>query len=105
MAVRGYLGIHAEMPPTQRLRSASGKGAGRSKAEAKQQQKQKQKQSRSRSNSRGNGKINSFANKLAPPQWIGVTFAFHHLTGRALARLQLLILMHRPLERPSGGSA
>ncbi len=31
--------------------------------------------------------------------------AFHHSTGRALARLQLLILMHRPLERPSGGSA
>ncbi|MGF6330767.1 hypothetical protein ABH909_003645 [Pseudomonas sp. BS3782 TE3695] len=26
-------------------------------------------------------------------------------SGRALARLQLLILMHRPLERPSGGSA
>ncbi len=32
-------------------------------------------------------------------------FAPHHSTGRALARLQLLILMHRPIERPSGGSA
>ncbi len=31
--------------------------------------------------------------------------ASHHSTGRALARLQLLILMHRRLERPSGGSA
>ena len=31
--------------------------------------------------------------------------AFHHSTGRALARLQLLMLTHRPLERPSGGSA
>jgi hypothetical protein len=40
------------------------------------------------------------------PQRIGVQlFALHHSTGRALARLQLLILMHRPLERPSGGSA
>ena len=33
------------------------------------------------------------------------THASHHSTGRALARLQLLISMHRPLERPSGGSA
>jgi hypothetical protein len=33
------------------------------------------------------------------------THASHHSTGRALARLQLLILMHRRLERPSGGSA
>ncbi|TBN30907.1 hypothetical protein EYC95_30060 [Pseudomonas sp. BGI-2] len=32
-------------------------------------------------------------------------FALHHSLGRALARLQLLILTHRPLERPSGGSA
>ncbi|MGF6331823.1 hypothetical protein ABH909_004701 [Pseudomonas sp. BS3782 TE3695] len=31
--------------------------------------------------------------------------AFHHSTGRALARLQLLMLTHRPLERPRGGSA
>jgi hypothetical protein len=35
----------------------------------------------------------------------GCTHAPHQSTGRALARLQLLILMHRPLERPSGGSA
>ena len=35
----------------------------------------------------------------------GGTHASHHSTGRALARLQLLILMHRALERPSGGSA
>jgi hypothetical protein len=33
------------------------------------------------------------------------THAAHHSTGRALARLQRLILMHRRLERPSGGSA
>jgi hypothetical protein len=35
----------------------------------------------------------------------GCTHASHHSTGRALARLQLLILMHRTLGRPSGGSA
>jgi hypothetical protein len=45
-----------------------------------------------------------------PTQSVGTinrrtAFAFHHSTGRALARLQLLILMHRPIERPSGGSA
>jgi hypothetical protein len=34
-----------------------------------------------------------------------IRLAFHHSTGRALARLQLLMLTHRPLERPSGGSA
>ncbi len=32
-------------------------------------------------------------------------FAFHHSTGRALVRLPLLILTHRPLERPSASSA
>ncbi len=59
---------------------------------------------KSQSQSQSHGKINSFASRLAPT-WIGVQPAFHHSTGRALARLQLLILMHRPLERPSGGSA
>jgi hypothetical protein len=34
-----------------------------------------------------------------------MAFDSHHSSGRALARLQLLILTHRPLERPSGGSA
>ncbi|QAY90206.1 hypothetical protein CUN63_09800 [Pseudomonas sp. ACM7] len=43
MAGGGYLGIHAEVPPAQRLRSASGKGA----ADLKPKQ----------SNSNGNSKI------------------------------------------------
>ncbi len=58
---------------------------------------------KSRSNGNGNGKINSFASRL--PHRSALQLAFHHSTGRALARLQLLILMHRPLERPSAGSA
>jgi len=44
MAEGGYRGIHAAVPPAQRLRSASGNGAGRSKSNAKPKQKQKQKQ-------------------------------------------------------------
>ncbi len=34
-----------------------------------------------------------------------IRLAFHHSTGRALARLQLLMLTHRPLERLRSGSA
>ncbi len=84
---------------------------------------------KSRSNGNDNGKINSFASKPAPTVGLGASqrdwladrtpslasqaptidrytaLASHHSSGRALARLQLLILMHRPLERPSGGSA
>ncbi|CAI8969560.1 hypothetical protein EMIT0P44_600007 [Pseudomonas sp. IT-P44] len=45
-----------------------------------------------------------FAGKPAPTG-IACAFDFHHSSGRALARLQLLIWTHRPLERPSGGSA
>ncbi len=41
----------------------------------------------------------------AHPKSAPIHCAFHHSTGRALARLQLLILRHRRLERPSGGSA
>ncbi len=125
MAVRGYRGILAAVPPAQRLRSASGKRG-------------KQIRIKSQSNGNGNGKINSFASKPAPtvgpgasgedgsadrppsqrcgdptshkkisahPELAPIHSAFHHSTGRALARLQLLISMHRPLERPSGGSA
>ena len=48
--------------------------------------------------------MDAFAGKPAPAgDWCAP--AFHHSTGRALARLQLLILTHRPVVRPSGGSA
>ena len=50
-------------------------------------------------------KIAASFHSTAPTGGRRCTHAPHHSTGRALARLQLLILMHRPLERPSGGSA
>ncbi|MGF6517744.1 hypothetical protein ABH912_005210 [Pseudomonas sp. BT76 TE3572] len=65
---------------------------GRSEAKAKQQQRQDQ-------------KIAASLRSTAPTGGRGCTHASHHSTGRALARLPLLILMHRRLERPSGGSA
>jgi hypothetical protein len=70
MAGGGYRGILAAVPPAQRLRSASGKGAADLKPK------------------RSNGKINSFASRLAPtmdrrtaivfnpPQWRGVPQLF-----------------------------
>ncbi|VVO32726.1 hypothetical protein PS833_05131 [Pseudomonas fluorescens] len=45
------------------------------------------------------------AGKPAPTGVWRMALVFHHSSGRALARLQLLILRHRRLERPSGGSA
>ncbi|WP_237881653.1 hypothetical protein [Pseudomonas sp. PGPR40] len=55
MAVRGYRGILATVPPTQYLRSASGKRG-----------KQIRIKSQSNGNGNGNGKINSFAGKPTP---------------------------------------
>jgi hypothetical protein len=62
---------------------------------------------KSHSHSHSHGKIKRsqprFTRQLLQRE--GCTHASHHSTGRALARLPLLILMHRPIERPSGGSA
>ncbi len=113
MAGGGYRGIHAAVPPTQRLRSASGKGATDQDQKPKQQQLQDQQlREQARSHSwtgyipeRWVGCQTAFAGKPAPTVDRRTAFASHHSSGRALARLQLLILTHRPLERPSGGSA
>ncbi len=88
----GYRGILAAVPPAQRLRLASGKGAVDQNQKPQPQPQQDQ-------------KIAASFHSTAPTGGRGCTRAPHHSTGRALARLQLLILMHRPLERPSGGSA
>ncbi len=90
MAGGGYRGILAAVPPAQRLRSASGKGAVDQNQKPQPQQDQK---------------IAASFHSTAPTGERGCTHAPYHSTGRALARLQLLISMHRPLERPSGGSA
>ena len=97
MAGGGYRGILAAVPPAQRLRSASGKGAGRSRSKATGKA-----TATARSKDRS---LVSLASPTLRTRREGCTHASHHSTGRALARLQLLILMHRPLERPSGGSA
>ncbi len=99
MAGGGYRGILAAVPPTQRLRSASGKGA--------TDHDQDQKHAASpRLDSCYGGWEQSTALRAGSPNNVSAhDFAFHHSTGRALARLQLLMLTHRPLERPSGGSA
>ncbi|MDR6929538.1 hypothetical protein J2Y56_005620, partial [Pseudomonas sp. BE134] len=119
MAGGGYRGILAAVPPTQSLRSASGKGATDQDQDQKpkQQQQQRQRQDQklreqARSHSwtgyipeRLVGCQAAFAGRPVPTMDRRTAFAFHHSTGRALARLQLLMLRHRPLERPSGGSA
>ncbi len=69
------------------------------KGQADQDQKPKQRQrQRQRQDQQLRGQAHSYRDRRT-------AFAFHHSTGRALARLQLLILTHRALERPSGGSA
>ena len=63
--------------------------------------------SHSHSHSHSHGKIKRSQPRFTRQLLQGerCTHASHHSTGRALARLPLLIWMHRPLERPSGGSA
>jgi hypothetical protein len=100
MAGGGYRGILASVPPAQRLRSASGKGASRSRSKAK---------ATATATATARSTASRASRIVAPPlphkADRRTAFASHHSTGRALARLQLLILMHRPIERPSGGSA
>jgi hypothetical protein len=84
MAGGGYRGILAAVPPAQRLRSASGKGASRSRSKAK---------------ATATATARSTASRASPlPHKADrrTAFASHHSTGRALARLQLLILRCTP---------
>ncbi len=120
-------GILAAVPPAQRLRSASGKGADRSRSRSKA------KATATATATATARSTASRAGSLPQLDWVHpgkigrltgrhrsdaatrqanshkkskhIRSALHHSTGRALARLQLLMLTHRPLERPSGGSA
>ncbi len=81
------------------LRNACVRPLGKEQADQDQKPKQRQRQ---RQRQRQDQQLRGQASLLQGPVYSG---ASHHSTGRALARLQLLILMHRHLERPSGGSA
>ncbi len=127
MAGGGYRGILAAVPPAQYLRSASGKGAGRSRSKATATATATARSTASRASPLPQldwvhpGKIGRLTGAIAAmrrPDKPAPTkksehiqnqsisaLLFHHSTGRALARLQLLMLTHRPLERPRGGSA
>ncbi len=122
MAGGGYRGILAAVPPAQYLRSASGKGADRSRSRSKAKATATARSTASRAGSlpqldwvhpgedwsvdRPPSQASQLPQKIrAHPKSEHIRLAFHHSTGRALARLQLLMLTHRPLERPSGGSA
>jgi hypothetical protein len=118
MAGGGYRGILAAVPPTQHLRSASGKGAADQDQDQKPKQRQDQQLREQARSHRGDvhlqetGRLSGRLRSDAATRQASshkkserIRCAFHHSTGRALARLQLLMLTHRPLERPRGGSA
>jgi hypothetical protein len=126
MAGGGYRGIPAAVPPAQRLRSASGKRGKQIRIKSQSNGNGKINSIASRlaptlvglgtcgknwsadrpPSQRCGAPTRQLPQKIsAHPESAPIRSAFHHTTGRALARLQLLILMHRALERPSGGSA
>ena len=113
MAGGGYRGILAAVPPAQRLRSASGKGAAdlkpkQSNGKIKRSQPSAAQNEHSRAAAPRIRRQRIFPDSTryrSRPSRAGslpqtadrrTAFDFHHSTGRALARLQLLILRHRP---------
>jgi hypothetical protein len=94
MAGGGYRGILAAVPPCATPAFGLWERGSRSKSNA-----------RARARATARSKDRSLVSLDSSYRREGCTHAPHHSTGRALARLQLLILMHRPIERPSGGSA
>jgi hypothetical protein len=122
MAGGGYRGILAAVLPTQYLRSASGKGAADQDQDQKPKQRQRQGQ-QLREQARSHSWTGYIRGRLVDCQAAiaamgrpdkpaptkkseHIRSAFHHSIGRALARLQLLMLTHRPLEgMPSLGEA
>ncbi len=86
MAGGGYLGIHAEVPPTQYLRSASGNGAGDQKPKQSKAKQSKAKQS-----------------KAKHQNFFDSTAHTHPESGRPVGRLALALALAFDFLAPSRG--